>query len=133
MFEKHKSNIMDLVQTRKTLWEQVYTLDTMDMLRDTLAVEFGVYVTINFQQMTFMFDVDMMSIVSETNYSTTFMDAVTQKVTKGYVSWLNMLHNGNLMSDQLFDSCMVNPPMLFICTMIPSLETATHHRISVKL
>ena len=133
MFEKHKSNIMDLVQTRKTLWEQVYTLDTMDMLRDTLAVEFGVNVTINFQQMTFMFDVDMMSIVSETNYSTTFMDAVTQKVTKGYVSWLNMLHNGNLMSDQLFDSCMVNPPMLFICTMIPSLETATHHRISVKL
>lgn len=133
MFEKHKSNIMDLVQTRKTLWEQVYTLDTMDMLRDTLAVEFGVNVMINFQQMTFMFDVDMMSIVSETNYSTTFMDAVTQKVTKGYVSWLNMLHNGNLMSDQLFDSCMVNPPMLFICTMIPSLETATHHRISVKL
>lgn len=133
MFEKHKSNIMDLVQTRKTLWEQVYTLDTMDMLRDTLAVEFGVNVMINFQQMTFMFDVDMMSIVSETNYSTTFMDAVTQKVTKSYVSWLNMLHNGNLMSDQLFDSCMVNPPMLFICTMIPSLETATHHRISVKL
>lgn len=132
MFEKHKSDIMDMVSMRKLLWENVYTKH-INKFTSEISNEFKTQVFQNLHTMQLELDIDMYEMSSEFGYNLPVMEGVNAKVSKSMINFLTELNERGDVSDEIYETCMINPQMLFFCTMVPSINTSTHHRIKINL